>query len=72
MQSASDAAYTRRKSCAKFFQQIYREEGLHGLYRVSGCSAAHPPSGLRLSPSAGRGPHCQQGNGRGWSAAALL
>ena len=35
MQSASDMAYSRRISCAKFFQQIYREEGLHGLYRVS-------------------------------------
>ena len=34
MQSASDVAYSRRKSCAKFFRQIYREEGLHGLYRV--------------------------------------
>jgi hypothetical protein len=35
MQSASDATYSRRKSCAKYFQQIYREEGVHGLYRVS-------------------------------------
>lgn len=35
MQSASDAAYTRRTSCAKFFKEIYREEGVHGLYRVS-------------------------------------
>jgi solute carrier family 25 protein 14/30 len=33
MQSASDSAYSRRKSCAKYFQQIYREEGVHGLYR---------------------------------------
>jgi solute carrier family 25 protein 14/30 len=33
MQSASDAAYSQRKSCAKYFQQIYREEGVHGLYR---------------------------------------
>ena len=25
----------KRKSCAKFFRQIYREEGVRGLYRVS-------------------------------------
>jgi hypothetical protein len=35
MQSASDVEYLRKKSCAKYFHQIYKEEGLHGLYRVS-------------------------------------
>ena len=34
MQSASDKIYSQRMGCAKYFQQIYREEGLHGLYRV--------------------------------------
>lgn len=34
MQSASDVAYSsQRKSCAQYFQQIYKEEGVHGLYR---------------------------------------
>ena len=46
MQSASDATYSRRKSCAKYFQQIYREEGVHGLYRVS-----HYSSSLYYVPS---------------------
>ena len=41
MQSASDAAYSQRKSCAKYFQQIYREEGVHGLYRVSHYSSIY-------------------------------
>lgn len=36
MQSASDLVYSQRQGCAKFFRQIYEEEGLHGLYRVSG------------------------------------
>jgi solute carrier family 25 protein 14/30 len=35
MQSASDVEYLQKKSCAKYFHQIYKEEGLHGLYRVS-------------------------------------
>lgn len=35
MQSASDRIYSQRRSCAKFFHQIYKEEGVHGLYRVS-------------------------------------
>lgn len=35
MQSASDMIYSQRRSCAKFFHQIYKEEGVHGLYRVS-------------------------------------
>lgn len=33
MQSASDRIYSERRSCAKFFHQIYKEEGIHGLYR---------------------------------------
>ena len=36
MQSGTMESYTKRKSCAKFFRQIYREEGVRGLYRVSG------------------------------------
>lgn len=35
MQSASDLVYSQRRSCANFFRQIYKEEGIHGLYRVS-------------------------------------
>ena len=35
MQSGTMESYSKRKSCAKFFRQIYREEGVRGLYRVS-------------------------------------
>jgi len=39
MQSGTMESYTKRKSCAKFFRQIYREEGVRGLYRGVGPTA---------------------------------
>ena len=70
MQSGTMESYSKRKSCAKFFRQIYREEG---LYRVSealpiGSFSMHlyssfPPSSLpsnRPSPLQGVGPTAQR------------
>lgn len=35
MQSGTLESFSTRKSSAKFFRQIYSEEGVRGLYRVS-------------------------------------
>ena len=35
MQSGTSSSYASGKSCLRFFNQIYREEGVRGLYRVS-------------------------------------
>ena len=35
MQSGTLESFSKRQSCAKFFRQIYSEEGVRGLYRVS-------------------------------------
>ena len=34
MQSGTSGSYSSRKSCLKFFRDMYKEEGLRGLYRV--------------------------------------
>ena len=43
MQSGTLESFSKRQSVAKFFRQIYSEEGVRGLYRVSvggeGCEA---------------------------------
>lgn len=36
MQSGTSGSYSSRKSCLKFFSDIYKEEGLRGLYRGVG------------------------------------
>ena len=35
MQSGTSKSYSSSKSCFKLFSQMYREEGVRGLYRVS-------------------------------------
>ena len=53
MQSGTLESFSTRKSSAKFFRQIYSEEGVKGLYRVSGGSAGVGGEGVceRVHPS---------------------